>query len=200
MGRRGIRNVEKKIMNALIDASFANGIDSVSTKSMAAHLHISEPVIFSHYHTKQNLMDAGCFEAIAQIPYYGVLPSAEVDINSQALSDKKVKEVKDLVSHKKEIAYYLAYTHSSYCNEEVRKEALRNFLNGIIGTLKTYHTDYSEGVLEVLALNYIDHFATSCAYINKGSSAEDEYIRLFLNGVIVGERSILTDHRVKIKQ
>jgi hypothetical protein len=199
MGRRGIRNVEKKIMNVLIDESFSNGIDSVSTKSMAAHLHISEPVIFSRYHTKQNLMDAGCFEAIAKIPYYGVLPTAEIDIDNQALTDKKIEEVKDLVSHKKEIAYYLAYIHSSYCNEDVRKEALRNILVGVIGTLKTYHTDYSEEVLEVLALNYIDHFATSCAYINKGPSAEDEYIRLFLNGVIVGERSILTNHRVKIK-
>lgn len=199
MGRRGIKNVEKKIMNELINESFANGIDSVSTKNMAVHLHISEPVIFSRYHTKQNLIDAGCFVAVAKIPYYGVLPPAEVDIKNQVLTDQKVEEVKDLVSHKKEIAYYLAYNHSSYYNEEVKKEALRPILEGVIKTLRTYLTPYSEEILETLALNYIDHFATSCAYISKGPHVEDEYIRLFLNGVIVGERSILTNHQVEIK-
>ena len=57
MGRKILHNVDGKIMDEVIRETFKYGIAMISTKDVARRLHISEPVIFSHFKTKQNLID-----------------------------------------------------------------------------------------------------------------------------------------------
>ena len=73
MGRRKILNLETKIFSAVIKMNAKEGISNISTKLLAKKLGISEPVFFSHFITKQGLLNASFDYAWQQIyTYFGV--------------------------------------------------------------------------------------------------------------------------------
>jgi AcrR family transcriptional regulator len=76
MGRKAIKNIEKKILGEVMKEAFKNGIAAVSTKEVAHKLHISEPVIFAHFETKQNLMVKTFEEAWNALPHTVAFPAS----------------------------------------------------------------------------------------------------------------------------
>jgi Transcriptional regulator len=73
MGRRKIVNLEQKIFVAVLRMNAKEGFSNISTKSMAKKLHVSEPVFFSHFLTKQGLLNATFDYAWKQIfPNFGI--------------------------------------------------------------------------------------------------------------------------------
>ena len=59
MGRRKlVPNINEKIMIEVMKMTMKVGTGLVSTKEIAKKLEISEPVIFTHFKTKADLMNA----------------------------------------------------------------------------------------------------------------------------------------------
>lgn len=56
MGCEPIKNTEKKTLTQAMKRTRKNGIAAISTKEAAHRVGISEPAIFVHFKTKQNLM------------------------------------------------------------------------------------------------------------------------------------------------
>jgi AcrR family transcriptional regulator len=67
MGRRGIPNIENKILTAVLKMDAKDGLSSVSTRDIAAKLGISEPVIFARFGSKKGLLQAAFAYAWGQI-------------------------------------------------------------------------------------------------------------------------------------
>lgn len=53
-----IKNISEKILDEVMKQTAKGGTGFVSTKTIANKLHISEPTIFLHFKTKQDLMNA----------------------------------------------------------------------------------------------------------------------------------------------
>jgi AcrR family transcriptional regulator len=56
MARRTLRNLDERILNQVIRYGAEEPIGDISTKKIASELRISEPTIYVHYKTKDNLL------------------------------------------------------------------------------------------------------------------------------------------------
>jgi AcrR family transcriptional regulator len=56
MGRQRLKDIEERILQQVTHEAATEGLGFVSTKRIAESLKISEPVIFSHFQTKENLL------------------------------------------------------------------------------------------------------------------------------------------------
>jgi AcrR family transcriptional regulator len=111
MCRTSIANIDEKILDEVIAESYTYGIGWVSTKEIASALGISEPVIFSHFHTKKNLILSAyprawepinhCLEIVSDTPW-DVIKSAQV---YNALKNG----IDELYSHPKELSFIAQY-------------------------------------------------------------------------------------------
>lgn len=111
MCRTSIANIDEKILDEVIAESYTYGIGWVSTKEIASALGISEPVIFSHFHTKKNLILSAyprawepinhCLEIVSDTPW-DVIKSAQV---YGALKNG----IDELYSHPKELSFIAQY-------------------------------------------------------------------------------------------
>jgi AcrR family transcriptional regulator len=111
MCRTSIANIDEKILDGVIEESFQYGIGWVSTKDIAQNLGISEPVIFSHFHTKKNLILSAypqawkvidhCLDLISDTPW-DVIKSAQV-------YDALKQGIDELFSHPKELSFVAQY-------------------------------------------------------------------------------------------
>lgn len=63
MGRRTLKNLDNRILKRVIIYGSKNGIERISTKKIASDLGITEPTIYVHFETKNNLLKQAYLKA-----------------------------------------------------------------------------------------------------------------------------------------
>lgn len=67
MARRTLRALDNRIIKRTLIAGAKKGINNISTKEIASLLDITEPTIYVHYKTKENLLFCAYKEAVMEI-------------------------------------------------------------------------------------------------------------------------------------
>jgi AcrR family transcriptional regulator len=133
MGRRKlVANIDEKIMNEVMKMTMKVGTGLVSTKEIAKKLQISEPVIFTHFKTKANLMNATFVKACA-FTAEDQIARVCLEKGAQATFADYKPAILWTLTFKKEIVYIHHYLASSYYDNEVVFQCLKPFFD----TLKT---------------------------------------------------------------
>ena len=127
MGRRKlVADIDDKIMIEAMKMTMKAGTGLVSTKEMAKKLHISEPVIFAHFKTKTDLMDATFVKACAPLLKDQIVKVCLEKGSSATYEDYKPALLWAL-SFKKETVFIHHYLASSCCKDKIVHEALGPF-------------------------------------------------------------------------
>lgn len=181
MGRRKlVANIDDKIMIEVMKMTMKVGTGLVSTKEIAKKLHISEPVIFTHFKTKTDLMNATFIKACT--------PLLNDQIAKVCLEKGSVASFEDYkpallwaLSFKKETVYIHHYLASSYYNDKVVRESLAPFFEQAGKALKALTPEHplSSGQCDFLLITY---FHTRIDILNGFVQGRfpitDDYLRL----------------------
>jgi AcrR family transcriptional regulator len=116
MARRQLKNLDERILKKVIQEGAENGIEGVSTKRIASELGITEPTIYVHFKTKNNLLLSAfekddCF-------FYSNLKKFHFHSDEEAFDHAFTECVSDLIerafAYREEVMYSFYYRHSSY--------------------------------------------------------------------------------------
>jgi AcrR family transcriptional regulator len=120
MGRRKLAaNIDEKILDEVMKQTVKVGTGLVSTKDIAKKLEISEPVIFGHFKTKNELMNATFVYAWDKVfgndPVVAVAHEHGADLQFEYYRDA----ILETINHKKEICYLHHYLASSFFDNDL---------------------------------------------------------------------------------
>jgi AcrR family transcriptional regulator len=110
MARRNLRNIDQRIINRAIEEGAAKGIDGISTKKIASLLRITEPTIYVHFGTKDNLLKEAYQTAVATL-YDIVGLSADDNLDVTAPHNFMIV-AKQAQTHRNEVIYVFNYRHT----------------------------------------------------------------------------------------
>lgn len=149
MGRRKIENLEPKILAGVLRMNAKEGIANISTRKLAKKLGISEPVLFSHFMSKQGLLDAAFEYAWGKIyGDFGVSRSLLEKDFAQGFAIYRAHTDSLLSKSKDPILFAFDYLTSSFRAKEFSdlvmkdaKDALKGFFLGEDPQLTPYDLD-----------------------------------------------------------
>jgi AcrR family transcriptional regulator len=185
MGRKPICNVEKKIMEEVLRADFKYGIYALSTKKIASHLKISEPVIFSHFKTKQNLYDRTFEYAFNQINVPSLIPTPEVVLSSEA-NERFLAFFQAVLEEKECLVYAEHYAHSSYYNKAAAYQVEKGVVESAVAFLNA-HNGRPEEENRSLAFGFLSLIVSGLSRFASGGKGDNEKeLPLFVEGLLHG--------------
>lgn len=178
--------LEKKILSEVMRSTWKNGSGSVSTKEIAKALGISEPAIFSHFPTKQKLMDAAFIQAWR---YFNSDP-LYVPGDIQRLSDVKYElyeqVIADHLKHKKEIVYSVHYIGSVYFSPKVAREAQLPYRQGIAQIIERIYGPQDPVLMDNLTEFYLEQVVRALYHFVIGDIENNDSNRRHLFAFIIG--------------
>jgi AcrR family transcriptional regulator len=185
MGRKPICNVEKKIMEEVLRADFKYGIYSLSTKEIASHLKISEPVIFSHFKTKQNLLDRSFEYALAKINLASAIPEPGSVIVPDA-EERFLTFFQFALQEPKALVYANNYAHSPYYHPEFAYAVEKGVVDGAVDFLnKSNGADEEDN--RHTALGFLSLIVAGLSrFASGGKAISEKELRLFTRGLLYG--------------
>lgn len=131
MGRRKlVPDIDDKIMSEVMKMTMKVGTGLVSTKVIAKKLGISEPVIFTHFKTKADLMNATFVKACQPLKKDKITAIVLAKGKSATFEDYRPALLWAL-SFKKETVYIHHYLASSYYDNVIALKALTPFLSEV---------------------------------------------------------------------
>jgi Transcriptional regulator len=193
MGRKAIKNIEKKILGEVMKEAFKNGIAAVSTKEVARKLHISEPVIFAHFETKQNLMVKAFEEAWNALPHTVAFPETVNSDDDQAAFLKYKEKVEIALANPVKLIYIADFFNSRYYSysEVLRVEG--QYRSDISNCFARINPKIPKRDLDLLAERFIESSITSLSRIVLGHHPhDDETLLLYWSARIYGFVGALT--------
>jgi AcrR family transcriptional regulator len=142
MGRRKLAaDIDKKILDEVMRQTVKVGTGLVSTKDIAKKLHISEPVIFGHFKTKPELMNATFVYAWDRV----FVNDPIADVAHQHGADLKFEYYRDAiletVGRKKEICYLHHYLASSFFDNDLVMSKMEVSINAFIKVFNAFDPD-----------------------------------------------------------
>lgn len=119
MGRRKLVNdIDEKIMKEVMRQTLKVGTGLVSTKAVAKKLGISEPVIFSHFNTKSELMDQTFAYAWKSFEAKNFFELGEgIPLNQPVAF--YLPYIRETLSHSRELVFAQHYLASSMCHRDL---------------------------------------------------------------------------------
>jgi AcrR family transcriptional regulator len=109
MARRNLRNVDDRILCRTIVEGAENGVQGISTKKIASALRISEPTIYIHFKTKDNLINAAYQKAFSVV--YGCVNIALNGVLEETLEKNVELILKNADEHRNEVIFVFHYQH-----------------------------------------------------------------------------------------
>ena len=179
MGRRGIKNIDNKILQEVMLQSYKNGIASVSTKEVARKLHISEPVIFAHFKTKANLMAKTFAAAWNEFPHIFCFPHDLSNIADDMAFTQYKEKVTIACAHPVALIYISDFLRSQYYSYNLVVELEGTYRKDIISLFKTLNPKLTDGELSLVAENFIETSITTLVHIVKGHYPRSDETLLF---------------------
>lgn len=187
MSRRSIPHIDKKIIKEIFRETNKSGIASVSTLKIAHRLKISEPVIFAHFHSKQELMEAAFIEAWNTMPLLAPIPvdlSFEKKEECFALYKQKIVEVG---AASDELAYIACFLNSSYYNFERVSQIEKPFLDELKAMFHKANPLLDETTLSLIADRFIESSITTLNHvIHQDYAQSEEVLRTLFNVRVYG--------------
>lgn len=179
--------MESRIIQEVMRQAVKDSTVNVSTKKVAKALHISEPVIFAHFKTKEALVRETFFKAWEAFnkPLIPMPPETLTtkDIHYDFFKTVYVEELKN----KKEIPFIIYYLGSGYyCKEDVMKaqESRRDDIKAIL--LRVYGERKGED-LDVLITIFLENFVRAFYDLLTGEIPDTERNRrLIFSEVTLG--------------
>jgi AcrR family transcriptional regulator len=154
--------------------NFKYGIAGVSTKRIASRLGISEPVIFAHFQTKENLMVSTARAAWDQLPHKMAFPkvlTAEED--HRAFLEYKEK-VEAWLKKPLPVAYLADFSNSRYSEYSLMLEMMKPYTDEIAQTFSAINPKIPEGSIRVLAERFIESSITTIYHMVMGHHPHDD--------------------------
>lgn len=116
MARRTLRALDNRIIKRTLISGAKNGICNISTKEIASILGITEPTIYVHYKTKENLLFCAYKEAVEDI--LKVNHSLLDDLEKTGKSEEDIRKFLDALVkldgiEKEKIAYAIDYERNT---------------------------------------------------------------------------------------
>jgi AcrR family transcriptional regulator len=156
-------DIDNRILDEAIAESYECGLSKISTKTIASRLNISEPVIFTHFHTKKNLISS-CYPRAwkmmdTMLEYFPKKPWNE--ISSSDIYDSLEPFVSLILSKPKELSFLAQYGARRYIygDEIVIKSqaSLREYALGVVkvayGVAPDNFDDVLDGFFQVIVTN-----------------------------------------------
>ncbi|MCH4210714.1 MAG: TetR/AcrR family transcriptional regulator [Bacilli bacterium] len=186
MGRRGFVNIENKIQEEVLRENFKYGISAISTKDVAKKLHISEPVIFAHFHTKKNLIDS-CFRySWNKLPKDVVFPMSEEDMEDPKVIEKYLEKFRSILAEPKALVYVNNYFHSPFFDAELSADVKKDLVDMISKRIVAYESHDAE-TIKMIIRSYIKSFISRLAEFASGAvEPTDLNMRLALGQLLFG--------------
>lgn len=196
MGRKSIHNVDFKIMDEVIKETTKYGIACISTKELARRIHISEPVIFAHFGTKQNLMDRTFEYAWKQIPERAIFPKASDQVNDPEVYNLYIARFQELLKYPKVLIFGDAYYHSYFYNKVFADRVMSGLVNQLVPIFASYQTGRDEETRRMMVTRYLENVTSDMAQIARGVVPDTpENIRIAFGTLLFGSYGLLTDHK-----
>lgn len=147
MARRTLRNLDERIIKLTIHYGAIGGIEGIQTKRMAKDLGITEPTIYVHFKTKENLLFEAYKNALATI--YGA--SALKD-PSEPLEETIISVLALSKEHPEEAIYSFYYRHYSKRKElpPANEGAIRVIAEGLAKEKTTGQVSLIPTAMQVL--------------------------------------------------
>jgi AcrR family transcriptional regulator len=182
MGRKPIMNVEKKIMQEVLREDFKQGISNLSTREIASHLHISEPVIFSHFQTKQNLFDRTFEYAWQFADMSRLLPP----VSDQAFAGGYLPVYQTMIAEPECLLFVQNYIHSSYFHLQFVSQVEHSGMEESVAYL-CEHNGKSEKENRSLCVAVMSSLLSKLAQMAVGAvSQSEEELRILFHGFFYG--------------
>lgn len=196
MGRKILHNVDGKIMDEVIRETFKYGIAMISTKDVARRLHISEPVIFSHFKTKQNLIDQTFVAAWSKMPVRVIFPTPDVDIRNPIIYEAYIARFDEVLSYPKELVYLDSYYHSSYYRKDFADNTTSGMFFRLVPVFALYQTGRSEEQRRFMVGRYIENTIADLAQFARGTVPKtSENFRIAIGTILFGTYGLLTEFK-----
>lgn len=192
MGRKPIRNLDKKIIREVWREAYEGGVSNVLTKQIASHLRVSEPVIFAHYKTKTNLLISAFDSAWNAIPHNVVIPSELTKEANDAAFLAYQKKVGAVLADPLPSLYVYHFMASEfYANPETQR-ILRPYHELICQTFERYNGALTSEELDMLAERFIESSVSSLAHMLLQEHPHDEKaLRLYYGARLFGFVGVL---------
>lgn len=165
MGRRTIKNVNEKIIDGVLKETFKNGISNLSTKKLTAKLGISEPVLFSHFKTKQGLFDAVYSKCAENVHFCKGLPAEKVEF--EKIWNVMENSINEMMSHPKEVVFMNEYRHSCYYNPALVRKLGSEELSFFDASFHLHYPMASNEQAEILTDNLLEQFIMIAAHLSR---------------------------------
>jgi hypothetical protein len=174
MGRKAIPNAEKRIISALLRLNAKYGIGGISTKEIADLAKISEPVIFTHFKTKQGLLDAAYAYAWAQIEEDFGTPRSLLAEDEEEGFRIYQERTTSLLQKKLAVYYVENYNTSNYYNSSFSKKTMAHCSELIDRYFLSMNPSFSAYDLSILTPNLINVSLHYLADIERGNIIRSE--------------------------
>jgi AcrR family transcriptional regulator len=187
MARRNLRNLDERILKRTVHYGTVDGAGNISTKRIAKDLRVTEPTIYVHFKTKENLLLSAftyCIQDIYDIEYIKKVSNLE---NTDHLDSELLRLLQKGKDNSEEIVYAFNYRHSVYYTpsdtEETRaylelfKKIIRSYVNDPDMTEKTTTT------LVGVCLEIVDLFIYKAA---KGEIEPNAVNAKILSALVLG--------------
>jgi AcrR family transcriptional regulator len=194
MGRRGIPNIENRILNAVLKADAKDGINGISTRDIAKKLAISEPVIFARFGSKKGLLEAAFSYAWSQIyEDFGVPRSLLAGDEEEGLVIYQERTTA-LLKKKLPVLYVFDYLVSPLNNMPFTEETMMNSYSLIKAYFRSIKPELEDEDALVIAKQLVFLSLTYLEDILRGRLARNEktdriYYTLRRNGYLALVRS-----------
>jgi AcrR family transcriptional regulator len=182
MGRRKLdRHIDEKIMNEVMRQSLRTGICFVSTKEIAKKLGISEPVIFAHFKTKNDLMNstfALAWTPFVSDPLFRYFQQCRGVISFESFK----KGILETLTWKKEIAFLHYYLASSIMDSKLVENTTSSYFHQFVRLFKNVAPNVSEEDLALIARGLLlARIDFSNAFVAGDFETNDDNLRILFN-------------------
>jgi AcrR family transcriptional regulator len=186
MSRKPIPNVEKKIVKEVYRQARKKSVAKISTLEASKKLKISEPVIFSRFASKEELVDSVFQIAWNSLSHPLTLPDDATDEGLEEGLAKYKAKVEDRLAHADEIVYINAYMNSKHYSSKKGAQIMGGYITDIVAYLKSHISSLSDKEAKGLALRYAESEVAVDAHIALSHEAMDDQLvkSLYLASVI----------------
>jgi len=194
MGRRRLdEKIDEKIMAEVMKQTVKMGTGLVSTKEIAKRLGISEPVIFTHFKTKADLMNATfvfAWKPFLRDPILEVVKEHGRDTRFEYYK----AAMEETLTWKKETVYIHHYLASSYFNAAVVNKTTASYLKSLTGILQDFNGTIPENDFTLIARSYVEErIDLAKIFVTGDFSINDDNLRIAFNLLTGGLQSAIQE-------